>query len=624
MAIEDTHYDLKESIRQKIGDMNKLRGEKEMAQIREDLANIVEAGIHCVSPSAIIPKKIKYDGRKNLRIDKIKYNIKNNLHVVGWGKETAAMSSALEAVVGKHLKGGFIVVPRESISAIRNFPDEFPRSLDDSRATFVEAGTDGQPDEETVEINRKIANYCKRLKKRDLLIVMLSPDLNDLLCCPRDTITLRDKLRLLNRLKNANASPEEINIVRNKLSAIRGGDLARLAYPAKVVTLFVSDVSAEPSEQLGGGPCVHDPKDQRALAIVTKYKLLDKVSQSVREVLWETKPRKTAADARVDQQTGYKFVQRFVMASNADAMECMATEVLRLGLTPLKLNSTCSGSIDKLAQEYARLASLIILTLENKITRSEMYEQMKESPVCPSNEQKVWEMIPTKDTWSLGLCLLLGGRPTVQICEHPGKNGPNQELALRFSLYWSMRTKEHSILRGYTVWFVGGSSRGRDGNTRAAGAFGYRNLVTDVHSEYEKASDTYDAAYRKWKELALRGKQSESEITKARRATKDAAELRERHAAVLPERILKENNANLFFSSINNGDELLRLKCENCYAHVDVGDLHVIRIARHRCYCSCHEDKIDPIETGPVKRALSVTIVPVLQCCCRDAASKTR
>lgn len=257
---------------------------------------------------------------------------------------------------------------------------------------------------------------------------------------------------------------------------------------------------------------MHDPKDQRALAIVTKYKLLDKVSQSVREVLWETKPRKTAADARVDQQTGYKFVQQFVMASNADAMECMATEVFRLGLTPLKLNSTCSGSVDKLAQEYARLASLLILTLENKITRSEMYEQMKGSPVCPSNEQTVWEMIPTRDTWSLGLCLLLGGRPTVQLCERPGKNGPNQELALRFSLYWSVRTEEHPILRGYTVWFVGGSSRGRDGNTRAAGAFGYRSLATDVHSEYEKASDTYDAACRKWK-LALQDKQSESEIT---------------------------------------------------------------------------------------------------------------
>ena len=51
---------------------------------------------------------------------------------------------------------------------------------------------------------------------------MLSQEIDDLLCCPRDTITLRDKLRVLTRLNKAEATPEEINIVRNKLSAIRG------------------------------------------------------------------------------------------------------------------------------------------------------------------------------------------------------------------------------------------------------------------------------------------------------------------------------------------------------------------------------------------------------------------
>lgn len=130
------------------------------------------------------------------------------------------MSSAFEKVVGKQLKRGFIVVPRKSISMMWNFPEAFPKL--DSRITFVEAGMDGQPDQKTVEITQKIVKYCKRLKKRDLLIVMLSRGLDDLLCCPQNKITLKDKLRVLNKLKTANATLEEINIVRNKLSAIRG------------------------------------------------------------------------------------------------------------------------------------------------------------------------------------------------------------------------------------------------------------------------------------------------------------------------------------------------------------------------------------------------------------------
>ncbi|XP_011878395.1 PREDICTED: glycerate kinase-like [Vollenhovia emeryi] len=487
-----------------------------------------------------------------------------------------------------------------------SFPDAFPKL--DSCITFIEAGTEGQPDEKTIEITRKIANYCKRLRKRDILIVLLSRDLDELLCCPRDTITLRDKLRVLNRLKAANATLEEINIVRNKLSAIRGGDLARLAYPAKVITLYTSDLSAmtnEPSTQLGGDPCTYDPKDRRALDILTKYGLIDKVSQSVRKLLWEFGPLITGVDAQLDEKKRYKFVQQYMIAHSADAVECMAAEALKLGLSPLKLNFTCGGTVEEFAQEYAKIASLMILAVENKITKLEMYEQMKESPVCPLTDREVWEMFPTKDKWGLGLCLLLGGRPTVHLGEHPGKGGPNQELALYFSLYWYMRTKQYPILRGYTVWFLGCSSYGKDGNTNAAGAFGYKSLATDVYPEYEKARSVHKAAFLKWRRLA-EDKQNESEIAEARQAAEDAEETMKRYAAILPEQVLKGNNTNLFFSSINDGDELLQLRSKNYYALVDVGDLHVIRIARFQCNCTTAPVTETKIGYMPIETDLSI------------------
>lgn len=189
-------------------------------QIREDLSKIIETGIKCVYTSVIIPEKIKYDGRSILSIKGVKYRLKNNLHIVGWGKEAVTMSSAFERIVGKQLRKGWMVVPRKSIFMMWSFPEAFPPL--NSRITYIEAGTDGQPDEKSVRATRQIINYVKKLKKRDLLIVMLSQGIDDLLCCPRDTITLRDKLRVLTRLNKAEATPEEINIVRNKLSAIRG------------------------------------------------------------------------------------------------------------------------------------------------------------------------------------------------------------------------------------------------------------------------------------------------------------------------------------------------------------------------------------------------------------------
>ena len=168
-----------------------------------------------------MPEKIKYDGRSILSIKGVKYRLQRNLHIIGWGKEALTMSSAFERIIGKQLRKGWVVVPRKSIFMMWSFPEAFPPL--DSRISYVEAGADGgNPDEKSVLTTRKIVNYCKKLKKRDLLIVMLSQGIDDLLCLPRDTITLRDKLRVLNRLKAAKATPEEINTVRNKLSAIRG------------------------------------------------------------------------------------------------------------------------------------------------------------------------------------------------------------------------------------------------------------------------------------------------------------------------------------------------------------------------------------------------------------------
>ncbi|CAK9797687.1 Glycerate kinase [Anthophora plagiata] len=525
------------------------------------------------------------------------------------------MSSAIERIVGKQLKKGWMVVPRKSIFMMWSYPEAFPPL--DSRISYFEAGTDGQPDEKSVTTTRRIVNYCKKLKRRDLLIVLLSQGIDDLLCCPREEITLKDKLRVLNRLHAAKATPEEINTVRNKLSAIRGGDLARTSYPATVVTLITSDVSAQPMSQLSGGPCVYEPKGEEALAILTKYKLLDRIPLSVRDLVEETIPWVMAADKQLDENKKYKFVHEYVIACNADAMECMSIEAFKLGLLPVKLNSTCTGEIQQFAQEYVKMASLMILAVEDKINKLDMYEEMKESPVCPLTDKRVQEIFPTKDHWGLGLCLLLGGRPIVNLCSEPGHGGPNQELALYFSLYWYIRTQQFPILREYTVWFLGGSSCGTDGNTEMAGAFSYKSLTTDLYPEYEKAQNAFNAAYTKWWKLN-EDKVFESKIADARKEMEDLEVIRNKHADILPNRVLTANNTNLLFLSVNDEDDLLELKSGNYYTFTNVGDLHVIRIVRFNCNCDgiCHknEEKVCTDTECFIDRTIAE---PNEQYCCR-------
>ncbi|XP_026668471.1 glycerate kinase-like [Ceratina calcarata] len=617
--IQDLKYEKETRLKQKaIRDAMKVGSEKTMLEIREDLSKTVETGIKCVYTSVILPEKIKFDGRSILNIKGVKYRLKNNLHIVGWGKEAVTMSSAFERVVGKQLKKGWMVVPRKSLFMMWSFPEAFPPL--DSRISYVEAGTDGHADEKSVIATRRIIQYCKKLKRRDLLIVMLSQGIDDLLCLPRETITLRDKLRVLNRLKAANATPEEINIVRNKLSGIRGGDLARIAYPARVVTLITSDVSAQPMSALSGGPCVYDPKDEKALAILTKYRVIDRVPLSVKDLVEETVPWVMAADKQLDNNKKYKFVHEYVIACNADAMECMSVEVFKLGLFPVKLNSTCSGDIQEFAQEYVKMTTLMILAVEGKITRLDMFQQMRESPVCPLTDEKISEIFPVKDKWGLGLCLLLGGRPTVQLCQNPGRGGPNQELALYFSLYWYLQTQQYPILREYTVWFLGGSSYGKDGNTDKTGAFGYKSLSTDVYPEYSKAQRAFNAAQTEWWKLN-EDKRFRSKIADARQAMLELKAVRNRHRDILPGNVLKKNDTNLLFLNINDEDELFELKTGNYYTFTDVGDLHVIRIVRFQCNCdsTCHgkEEKVCTDAECLVYQSLPAEVLGKMQYCCR-------
>jgi len=86
----------------------------------------------------------------------------------------------------------------------------------------------------------------------------------------------------------------------------------------------------------------------------------------------------------------------------------------------------------------------------------------------------------------------------------------------------------------------------------------------------------------------------------------DAEETMKRYAAILPEQVLKENNMNLFFSSINDGDELLHLRNKNYYTLVNVGDLHVIRIARFQCNCTMAPVTETKIGYMPIETDLSI------------------
>lgn len=179
-----------------------------------------------VSASTIVLDKLKFDGKETLTIDGTsECKLSENVHLVGWGREAFMMANAVERLIGDRLKKGLLVVPRDSLFSMWKNPQCFPNF--NTKITFMEAGgggssASGQPDKKSAECTASIVDYCTGLTDQDTLIVILTSGTESLLCLPKDGIQLRDKINVIERLRNANATQREIAKVRSKLSQVRG------------------------------------------------------------------------------------------------------------------------------------------------------------------------------------------------------------------------------------------------------------------------------------------------------------------------------------------------------------------------------------------------------------------
>ena len=114
------------------------------------------------------------------------------------------------------------------------------------------------PDQRGVAGARRIAQIASQAGPDDLVICLISGGASALLPLPAPPITLAEKQKTTRLLLHCGASIHEINCVRKHISRIKGGQLARLAYPATLLTLILSDVIGDDLDVIGSGPTVPD------------------------------------------------------------------------------------------------------------------------------------------------------------------------------------------------------------------------------------------------------------------------------------------------------------------------------------------------------------------------------
>ena len=336
-----------------------------------------------------------------------------HIYVVGAGKAGASMAKAAERALGRRITAGLVNVKHGSTAKLRR----------------IELNPAGHPipDEAGVAGSTRIAEIAAQAGEGDLVLCLISGGASALLPLPALPITLAEKQATTQLLLACGANIHEFNCVRKHLSRIKGGQLARLAAPAAVEALLLSDVIGDDLDVIGSGPTAPDASTfAGAFAILEKFQLVERVPATVRERL-ERGRRGELAETPKAGDPLFRGVRNVLVGNNRLALDAAAKRAKSLGFRTLVLSSEIQGETREIARMHAAIAR---------------------------------EIVSTSRPVRAPACIVTGGETTVTL-RGDGLGGRNQEFVLAAAL-------EIAGLRDVVVLSAG--TDGSDGPTDAAGA----------------------------------------------------------------------------------------------------------------------------------------------------------
>ena len=310
--------------------------------IQEILKNAFAAAVAVADPQVIVPQYLA-------KIFPAGQEPRGRCLVVGAGKASASMASALEAYASTH----WPQVKLEGVVLTR-----YGHASPTAHIQIIEAGHP-VPDQAGMNGAKAIYALTQQLEPSDVLIALVSGGGSSLLTLPQEGISIDDMRTTTEALLRSGAPIEEMNIVRKHLSAILGGNLARaaIAHGARVEALLISDVTGDSPADIASGPCAADYSTyQDALAIFEKYRLgEDEIPASVLNHLRQGLAGKKPETLKDSDLVGAQ-VANHVIATAYKSLEAAADYVRSQGYEPIVLGDTITGEAQEVGRAQANLA----------------------------------------------------------------------------------------------------------------------------------------------------------------------------------------------------------------------------------------------------------------------------
>ncbi|MCC7283771.1 MAG: glycerate kinase [Acetobacteraceae bacterium] len=327
--------------------------------------------------------------------------------VVGAGKSAALMAQVVERHFGAPVTG--LVVTR------------YGHAVPTSSVEVVEA-SHPVPDAAGEAAARRMLELVGGLGADDLVLALISGGGSALLALPAAGLTLADKQAVNRALLASGATIGEMNAVRKHLSAIKGGRLAAAAFPARVVTLAISDVPGDSLSVIASGPTVADATSFADAQAIIRRRGIAVPASVTRHLERAEDETPKPGDKRLARAEAH------IVARPQASLEAAAEVARAAGIAPLLLGDAIEGE----AREVATVMAGIALSAAT-------HGHPLAAPAV----------------------LLSGGETTVTVSGPAGRGGRNTEFLLGLAV---------ALQGAETIWAIAGDTDGIDGTEDAAGA----------------------------------------------------------------------------------------------------------------------------------------------------------
>lgn len=393
------------------------RNRSEIDKIKRDIVDIIRYIIKEMNPHRLIRSNLQI--KNNVLVIGRKYRVlldkMDNMYLVGFGKASGAMAEEAEKIIGDYLSDGYINIlkgtrQRYHVKKVKLYEAEHPI-----------------PMQNNLKGAEKIVDLINNAGRKDVIIMLISGGGSALLTLPKKNFSLDDIINVTKTVMEAGATINELNSVRKHLSMVKGGNLARYAYPARVYSLVLSDVVGDPLDVIASGPTSPDPTTYNdAYNVLKKYSLIDKVPRKIVEYF------KRGIEGLVEEtpKPGDKIfvkTRNIIIGNNSMALKKGVQKARGKGYRARILSSYIEGEARHVGTFLAGIALEI-----NK------YNRPFKKPV-----------------------ILFGGGETTVTVKGKGVGGRNQELVLSSGI---------KILGHDNIIIASVGTDGIDGNSPAAGA----------------------------------------------------------------------------------------------------------------------------------------------------------